>query len=415
MNTTPKSLRLQIAIFGRTNVGKSTFLNLVAGQDVAITSPVPGTTTDVVEKSMEILPLGPVVILDTAGFEDFSELGELRLEKTEKIFNRADIIVLMCEAEKIGKAEEHIFSVAKIKKIPVIAVINKVDLHVPSDDFIKQIKNNGAEQVLSIDCLNGERDKYLSLFKQALIACCPEEFINYPSLAGDLVKSGGLVVLVVPIDLQAPRGRLILPQVQTIRDTLDNDAIAIVVKEREYSHLYTLINKNPDIVICDSQCVLKMIADTPVDIPCTTFSILLSRFKGNMIEMAKGAAVIERLKSGDRIAIAEACSHHAAEDDIGRIKIPRWLRQYVGINLQIDVFSGRDFPDNLAEYKLVIHCGGCMLNRREILSRVEQTKVSGVAITNYGMAIATLQGVITRVLAPFPAALEAFKDELRKY
>lgn len=407
-------MRLQIAIFGRTNVGKSTFLNFIAGQDVAITSPVPGTTTDVVEKSMELLPLGPVVLLDTAGLDDSSELGGLRIEKSAKVFNRADIIVIICEAEHFGDAEKFILDEADKRKIPVIAVINKIDLHAPSAEFIHKISGHGIKHTLCIDSINGKHDECLAAFKQALIECCPEEFINSPPVISDLVSAGGIAVLVVPIDLQAPRGRLILPQVQTIRDTLDSDAIAIVVKEREYRAIYDIINKKPDIVVCDSQCVLKMIADTPPNIPCTTFSILFSRLKGNIIEMAKGAAVIEKLKSGDRVAITEACSHHALEDDIGRVKIPRWLRQYAGASLNIDVFSGRDFPANLNEYQLVIHCGGCMLNRREILSRIEAAKKCGTAITNYGMAIATVQGVITQVLRPFPAALNAFQTEQTK-
>jgi [FeFe] hydrogenase H-cluster maturation GTPase HydF len=218
----------------------------------------------------------------------------------------------------------------------------------------------------------------------------------------------GLAVLVVPIDLQAPKGRLILPQVQTIRDCLDSDAAVAVVKEREYSAFLERLSTPPDIVVCDSQVVLKMAADTPRDVPCTTFSILFSRCKGDLVEAAKGAAVLADIGPGDRILVAEACSHHAIEDDIGRVKIPRWLRQYAGADVQVDVSSGRDYPDNLAEYRLVIHCGGCMLTRREMLARIERARQAGVPLTNYGVAISMLQGVIERTLSPFPAARDAF-------
>lgn len=228
------------------------------------------------------------------------------------------------------------------------------------------------------------------------------------------MKPGGIAVLVVPIDLQAPKGRLILPQVQTIRDLLDNDAAAIIVKEQEYAHLLTRLTSKPDIVVCDSQVVQKMVADTPEDVPCTTFSILFARFKGDLIEEVKGAAQIEKLKKGDKVLISEACSHHPAEDDIGRVKIPRWLRQFTGLNLEIDVCSGRDYPQNLDNYKLIIHCGACMLTRREMISRIKKASDENVPITNYGVAISLLQGVLQRVLTPFPAALDAYRTILEK-
>jgi [FeFe] hydrogenase H-cluster maturation GTPase HydF len=247
-----------------------------------------------------------------------------------------------------------------------------------------------------------------------LIEVCPEEFLKPPPLIGDLLPAGGLAILIVPIDLQAPKGRLILPQVQTIREALDHDASVYVVKEREYAPALENLKNPPDIVVCDSQVVLKMVADTPEAVKCTTFSILFSRNKGDLIEMVRGAAVIETLRPNDKVLIAEACSHHAIEDDIGRVKIPRWLRQYVGGDLQIDVYSGRDYPDNLKEYRLVVHCGGCMLTRREMLSRIHQAKEEKVPITNYGLCISFSQGVIRRVLSPFPAALDAFQRETDK-
>lgn len=411
MEKTPKSLRLHIGIFGRTNVGKSSFLNMIAGQDVAITSPVAGTTTDVVEKTMELLPLGPVVFLDTAGLDDKSVLSELRIKKTKKVFDRSDAVILLTEADNWTEYEDQILEETKRRKIPVIIAANKSDLKSPSAKFIEGLKARTDRffSCSSIDLKN--RNSYVNTLKHYLLESCPEEFLNSPPLIGDLIPPGGLAVLVVPIDLQAPKGRLILPQVQTIRDALDSDSAALVVKEREYGHLSHKLKTPPDIVICDSQVVLKMVADTPKDVKCTTFSVLFSRFKGDLIESARGAARIDKLKPQDKILIAEACSHHAIEDDIGRVKIPRWLRQYLGTDIQVDVCSGRDYPDNLREYKLVVHCGGCMLNRREMLFRIQRAKEEGVAITNYGVCISFLQGVIERVLSPFPAALDAFQRE----
>ncbi len=414
MIKTPKSLRLQIGIFGRTNVGKSSFLNMIAGQDVAITSPVAGTTTDVVEKSMEILPVGPVVFLDTAGLDDKSELAPARLNKTNKIFDRSDVAVLVVEPGIWTDYEDAVLSEAEKHKIPVIAAINKIDLGMPAAAFVNNIIKK-INRVILCSSVNGkDRDRSISEFKKYLLEACPEDFFNPPALIGDLLPAGGLAVLIVPIDLQAPKGRLILPQVQTIRDALDNDSSALVVKEREYSSALAKLKSPPDIVVCDSQVVLKMVADTPPSVKCTTFSILFARYKGDLVEAAKGAAVIGSLQPGDKVLIAEACSHHAIEDDIGRVKIPRWLRQYVGGDLTIDISSGRDYPDNLKEYKLVIHCGGCMITRREMLSRVGKAKEAGVPITNYGLAISVSQGVIKRVLSPFPAALDAFERGSKK-
>jgi len=415
MKTTPKSLRLQIGIFGRTNVGKSSFLNLIASQDVAITSPVPGTTTDVVEKTMELLPLGPVVFLDTAGFDDASVLGGLRLAKTRRIFNRADVILLVTEPGVWTAYEESIVAEADRRKTPVVVVVNKVDLAAPDAVFLDRATAAGTRRYLVASSITPAcREEVVTSLKKHLLAVCPEEFLNPPPLIGDLLPAGGLAALIVPIDLQAPKGRLILPQVQTIRDALDSDAAAVVVKEREYASLLKRLARPPDIAVCDSQSVLKMVADTPAEVPCTTFSILFARYKGDLIEAARGAAAIETLRPGDRILICEACSHHAIEDDIGRVKIPRWLRQSVGGDLTVDVSSGRDEPDDLSPYALIIHCGGCMLTRREMLFRVERARSQKVPITNYGVAIAVLQGVIARVLSPFPAALEAYRAERRR-
>ncbi|MDF2952910.1 MAG: Double Era-like domain GTPase Der [Thermodesulfobacterium sp.] len=414
MKETPKGNRLHIALFGRTNVGKSSFLNMIMGQDVAIISPVAGTTTDVVEKAMELLPIGPVLFLDTAGLDDTSALGELRIKKTQRVFNRADVCILILEPDIWTDYEELVIKEAEKRKIPIIGVINKIDLKKPSKDFVNEVKRK-VGRVIQISAIDKEnRDDYINALKTLVLEVCPNDFIQPPPLIGDLLPPGGLAVLVVPIDLQAPKGRLILPQVQTIRDALDNDAAALVIKERELAHILTILNRPPDIVVCDSQVVLKMCADVPKEIPATTFSILFSRYKGDLVEQAKGVAHIEALRPGDKVLIAEACTHHPIEDDIGRVKIPRWLRQYVGGDLQIDVYAGRDYPENLKEYKLVIHCGGCVLNRREMLTRIQMAKEAEVPITNYGICISFLQGVIRRTLSPFPAALMAFEKEWKK-
>ncbi len=412
MEKTPKSLRLQIGIFGRTNVGKSSFLNMIAGQDVAITSPEPGTTTDVVEKTMELLPVGPVVFLDTGGLDDSSVLAAKRIQRTQKAFDRADVIVLVMEPGQWTPFEETVCEEAKKRKTPLLGIINKTDLHVPGAEFLSRVKGYTERIVLCSSIDPSKRDACVDALKTHLLAVCPDDFLKPPALIGDLLPAGGMAVLIVPIDLEAPKGRLILPQVQTIRDVLDNDAAVTVVKEREYAHLLTKLKDPPDIVVCDSQVVLKMVADTPVGIKCTTFSILFSRLKGDLPEMARGVTAIDGLKAGEKVLIAEACSHHAVEDDIGRVKIPRWLRQYVGVDLDITTCAGRDYPDDLEKYKLIIHCGSCMLTRRETLFRIQQAKQKGVPITNYGVAISFVQGVLERTLAPFPAALDAYQRQL---
>ena len=414
MEKTPKGNRLHIALFGRTNVGKSSLLNLTIGQDVAITSPVPGTTTDVVEKAMELLPLGPVLFLDTAGLDDTSSLSALRLKKTHNIFDRADIVLLVVEPDIWTDFEEDVLRETEKRKIPIIVVINKTDIREPTPGFVSRISKKTKRVILASSTDWGKRDDYVVPLKRHLIEVCPDDFVQPPPIIGDLLPSGGLAVLVVPIDLEAPKGRLILPQVQTIRDALDNDAAAVIVKETELTHTLNLFNKAPDIVVCDSQVVMKMCKDTPENIPSTTFSILFARHKGDLAEAAKGAAHMENLQPGDKVLIAEACSHHPIQDDIGRVKIPGWLRQYLGCVLDIDTYAGRDYPENLKEYSLIIHCGACMLTRRETLNRIQKAREAKVPITNYGVAISCLQGVLRRTLAPFPAALAAFDIEMKE-
>ncbi|PKN89077.1 MAG: [FeFe] hydrogenase H-cluster maturation GTPase HydF [Deltaproteobacteria bacterium HGW-Deltaproteobacteria-1] len=414
MDNTPKGNRLHIALLGRTNVGKSSLLNLMLGQDMAITSPVAGTTTDVVEKAMELLPIGPVLFLDTAGLDDVSELSGARLKKTAKVFDHADVIILVTEPDIWTDFEEAVLAQAQKRKIPMLIVINKIDLRKPSDEHLNFLQSKAL--ILTVSCNDqSQRQHYLETLKQQLLEVAPADFVANSSLIGDLLPPGGLAVLVVPIDLQAPKGRLILPQVQTIRDALDNDAMALVVKERELAAALANLKTPPAIVVTDSQAILKVTADVPKEIPVTTFSILFARQKSDLAVMARGAAAIDHLQPGDRILIAEACSHHSLEDDIGRVKIPRWLRQYVGGDLQIDTSAGRDYPDNLKNYKLILHCGACMMNRREMLTRLRKAEEAGVPVTNYGVAISFLQGVIKRSLAPFPAALLAFEDEQRNH
>ncbi|NPU85727.1 MAG: [FeFe] hydrogenase H-cluster maturation GTPase HydF [Syntrophaceae bacterium] len=409
MDTTPKGNRLHVALFGRTNVGKSSLLNYLLGQDVAITSPVAGTTTDVVEKAAELLPLGPVLFLDTAGLDDATELAAKRLEKTRRILDRADAILLVTEAEDWTEFEENLLNEAKERKIPVIPVVNKTDLRAPSEAFLTSLREK-AGRVLAVSSTDGAgREAALEAVKRHLLETAPDHFLEPPPLVGDLLPPGGLAVLVVPIDLQAPKGRLILPQVQTIRDALDSDAAALMVKERELAAMLARLVRPPDLVVTDSQAILKVSGDTPASVPLTTFSILMARQKGDLATAAAGVAAIERLRPGDPVLIAEACSHHPLQDDIGRVKIPRWLRQYVGGELAVDVSAGRDYPEDLSRYRLVIHCGACMLNRREMLSRLHKAREAGVPVTNYGLAISYTQGVIRRVLTPFPSALLAYE------
>jgi [FeFe] hydrogenase H-cluster maturation GTPase HydF len=409
---TPKPERLHIGIAGRANAGKSSVLNMLAGQDVAITSAIAGTTTDVVEKTMELLPLGPVVLMDTAGLDDQSALGAARIEKTKKALRRANILALVITAaEGWSGHEEALLNEARAADIPVVVVINKTDLQEPPGGLL------GLLDLKRLPCVQGcatggaeALEEFRRAFKNEVLALLPDLFTAPPSLLGDLLPAGGMAVLVVPIDLGAPQNRLIVPQVHALRDLLDNDASALVVKDKEYAAVLRRLSTPPDLVICDSQVVARTVADTPPDVKMTTFSILFARYKGDLLTLARGAGVINRLKPGDRILIAEGCSHHPQEDDIARVKIPRWLRQYAGCDLRIDTMAGHDFPVDLEEYRLVIHCGGCFLTRQEMMSRMKQAQAESVAVTNYGLAISVLQGVLARALSPFPDALAAYEE-----
>jgi [FeFe] hydrogenase H-cluster maturation GTPase HydF len=408
MLKTPKSLRLQIGLFGRTNVGKSTFLNMITGQDVSITSELPGTTTDVVEKTMELLPVGPVVFLDTAGLNDLSALGAKRLKKTEKIFRRSEIIVLLVEPDSWTEYEEKVISEAKKRNISYLIVINKIDIKSPSDEFLNLIKSKTCNYFQSASTDLKNRDKYIRLFKELVLKLSPDDFRHPPAILNDLIPKGGLAVLIVPIDLEAPKGRIILPQVQAIRDLLDGSQGALIVKESEYRQILKKLKSKPDIVVCDSQVVDFMVKNTPSEIPVTTFSMLFSRYKGDIAQEIKGVLMIETLRPEDKVLIAESCSHHPIEDDIGRVKIPRWLKEYLGFSVRWESCAGRDYPENLKEYRLIIHCGACMITRHEMLKHIQEALEARVAITNYGICISYLKGVLERVLSPMPEALELF-------
>ena len=405
MSTTPMGLRLHIGFFGRRNVGKSSLLNAITRQQVSIVSDVAGTTTDPVEKPMELLPLGPVLFIDTAGIDEEGGLGALRVEKTRKALERTEIAVLVAEAGVWGEFEEGLLADFAERKTPAVVVFNKVDTGVPAEALVERLRGEKLCVVLA-SAINGVG---LAELHEALLALAPAEFIDSPAIAGDLVGPGEMAVLVVPIDKEAPKGRLILPQVQTIRDLLDTDAMCMVVKERELRTALDRLKAPPKLVVTDSQAFLKVAADTPTEIPLTSFSILMARFKGDLTAQVEGTLAVEKLRSGDRILIAEACTHHPIGEDIGRVKIPRWLTQYTGVKLEFVSMQGRDFADELASFKLVIHCGACMWNRRQMLSRILQCQQARVPITNYGLTIAYSLGIFARALEPFPAALERYR------
>jgi [FeFe] hydrogenase H-cluster maturation GTPase HydF len=403
----PRSLRLHIGFFGRRNVGKSSLLNAITRQDVAIVSDQPGTTTDPVEKPMELLPLGPVLFIDTAGVDDVGALGAKRIAKTRRALDRTDLGVLVAEAGSWGEFEEALLIELRSRKVPVVVVFNKADLGQSSGELLRRLK---AEKVTVVRTTATTGDGIADL-RRALLAAAPPDHLDSRRIVSDLVGPGELVVLVVPIDKEAPKGRLILPQVQTIRDLLDADSYCIVVKERELKAALARLVAPPKLVVTDSQAFLKVVADIPTGTPLTSFSILFARFQGDLPELVRGTLAIERLAKGSRVLIAEGCTHHPIGEDIGRVKIPRWLVQYTGCKLEFDTVQGRDFPDDPSPYSLVVHCGNCMGNRREMLSRILRCRQAGVPITNYGLTIAYSLGIFERALEPFPAALEVYHRE----
>jgi [FeFe] hydrogenase H-cluster maturation GTPase HydF len=410
VNNTPRGNRLHIALFGRRNAGKSSLINALTNQQVAIVSEIAGTTTDPVYKSMEILPLGPVVMIDTAGLDDAGELGQMRIQKSLEVLAKTDLALLVMDVQTgVGQMEEEVARLCREKNIPVIGILNKIDaltVKVFGQEAIKQ--QLGIETLVTVSALHkmGISDLKIELVKNA-----PAHFDNQ-TIVGDLINPGDTAVLVTPIDLAAPKGRLILPQVQMIRDILDCDAMAYVVKERELKECIANMKKKPRIVITDSQAFLKADADTPPDVLLTSFSILFARYKGNLEVLVEGAKALLALKPGDKVLMSEGCTHHRVEDDIGRVKLPRWIRQFIGGEIQFEWSSGMTFPTDLSQYKLVVHCGACMLNRREMLARILESQEKGVPIVNYGVAIAALQGILPRALSPFPLLAEMLDTDV---
>lgn len=402
MNTTPRSERIHIAIFGKRNAGKSSLINAITNQPIAIVSDMPGTTTDPVYKSMEILPLGPVVLIDTAGIDDVGELGKLRVEKTLEVLDKTDIAILVVSDLDDLTYEKWLVKLLEQKKVARIGVLNKIDKDQNYKEKLSFLQSTLGMPFLPVSCA---QQKGIDDLKNTLSKLIPDVGEDL-RIVGDLINPGDFAVLVVPIDKAAPKGRLILPQQQTIRDILDSDAIAIVTKEYELKETIENLEKKPAIVITDSQAFLKVDADTPPDIPLTSFSILFARYKGDLVEFVEGVKKIRELKPGDKVLIAEACTHHRQSDDIGTVKIPRWLRQIAGFDINFEWVSGYNYPKDLTKYKLIIHCGGCMITRREMLFRIELAKQQGVPITNYGIMIAYVHGILPRALKPFGIEFE---------
>ena len=410
MQATPKSLRLHIGLFGRRNVGKSSLLNAITRQQVSIVSAHAGTTTDPVEKPMELLPLGPVQFLDTAGVDDEGALGELRIAKTRTVLDRVDLGVIVTEAGAWGSFEQMLLGELKTRKVPVLVAFNKRDLREPSRKERERTEALGAATVATSTVTGAG----LADLRDGLLRLAPADFFENRRLVSDLVPPGDVAVLVVPIDKEAPKGRLILPQVMTIRDLLDGESLALVVQERELRNALARLNAPPALVVTDSQAFLKVAADVPRDVPMTSFSILMARFQGNLAEQVRGTLGIEHLQGGDAVLIAETCSHHPVGEDIGRVKIPRWITQYVGAKVDFAHVQGRDFPQDLSPYKLVVHCGNCTGNRKEMASRLHRCREAGVPMTNYGLTIAYSLGIFERALGPFPDALEALRAHRRQ-
>ena len=394
---TLKSMRLQSGIFGEANVGKSSLLNRITNQDVSIVSNIAGTTTDVVEKTMELLPIGPVNFLDTAGINDSTALSSERIEKTMKIINRTDVAIVVCDYNGIDDYERNLIEKFNELKIPFMIFINKTDEKYPSDSIIEDLNNYTKYIVLSSVKTD---DLIVFKIKELLVKLLPEDFVNSPKIVGDLIPQGSTVILVIPIDKEAPKGRIILPQVQTLRDLLDNNCVSVVVKESELKSAIDNLKFAPSLVVTDSQAFKNVSEIVPENIPLTSFSILFARLKGDLNTFSQGAKAIEKLQDGDRVLILESCTHHAIEDDIGRVKIPNLLRKKTGKNLIIDNIAGHDFPD-ISKYKLIIHCGACMTNRREVLSRILLASENNVPITNYGICISYCLGILPRALKIF--------------
>ena len=409
MNQTPSSERVHIGFFGRRNAGKSSVLNAVTGQDLAVVSDVKGTTTDPVQKSMELLPLGPVVVIDTPGIDDEGELGALRVKKSYQVLNKSDAAVLVVNAS-LGLCEEDFAFIEHIQKkqIPYAVAFNKSDL-APSASLAKDLQYLKEHHIDFVSVSTADLSG-IDTLKEKIATLAKTEDTKLRIVA-DLIHPSDFVVLVVPIDKAAPKGRLILPQQQTIRDILEADATAIVVKEYELRDTLSHLGKKPRLVITDSQVFAKVSADTPADIMLTSFSILFARYKGNLPALIKGVTALEQIEDGDKILVSEGCTHHRQCDDIGSVKLPRWIRQYTGKEPEFVFSSGTEFPTDLSPYKMIVHCGGCMLNEREMKYRLACAKDQNIPMTNYGILIAYIQGILKRSVEPFPAVSMMLTEE----
>ncbi|MFT4143851.1 MAG: [FeFe] hydrogenase H-cluster maturation GTPase HydF [Mobilitalea sp.] len=409
LNETPSSDRIHIGFFGRRNAGKSSVVNAVTGQDLAVVSDVKGTTTDPVYKSMELLPMGPVMIIDTPGIDDEGELGALRIRKTKQVLNKTDVAILIVDATTgLRPEDEALIKIFEEKKIEYIIVFNKIDLIEVKKEDIKEVTSShyASNRVIYVSA----KDKTnIEALKEKIATLAPVDNPKH-RIVSDLINPSDFVVLVTPIDKAAPKGRLILPQQQTIRDILEADATAIVVKEYELKDTLENLGKKPKLVITDSQVFAKVSADTPKDIMLTSFSILFARYKGLLEEAVKGAAAIEDLEDGDTVLISEGCTHHRQCDDIGQVKLPRWIKNHTGKQLNFAFTSGGEFFEDLTAYKLIVHCGGCMLPEREVQFRLKCAVDQEVPITNYGTLIAYMQGILKRSLEPFPHILAEIEE-----
>lgn len=403
LNNTPSSERIHIGIYGKRNAGKSSIINALTGQNLAIVSDVMGTTTDPVLKAMELLPLGPVVMIDTPGLDDEGELGTLRIQKAYQMLNKTDIALLVVDAHRgFTKEDAHILLKIQDKQIPFAVIMNKCDLI--EAEAVSELTEQVIQE-LNIDskhifCVSAEKKTNIYELKEFITTLVPSDQTSR-RIVGDLIHPGDFIVLVVPIDKAAPKGRLILPQQQTIRDILDSDATSVVVKETDLKSTLDALGKKPSLVITDSQAFGKVSKETPKDIPLTSFSILFARYKGNLKTLVEGAKALDTLEDGDTILISEGCTHHRQCDDIGTVKLPRWIREYSKKDVHFAFTSGTEFPYDLSKYKMIVHCGGCTLNEREMKYRMKCASDAGVPMTNYGTAIAQIHGILDRSLEVF--------------
>lgn len=396
---TTKGNRLHIGFFGKRNVGKSSVVNRIIGQELSIVSDTLGTTTDVNQKSMELLPIGPVVLMDTAGIDDVGELGKLRVEKTNKALLRTDVAVMVFDNNLLDKFDLEFLKKLKSNNIPILALLNKSDIgSMPQNDI--KIIEEFSNKVLKISALSNNED-FAAKFKEALISILPDDFFAEVPILSDIVKPLDAAVLVIPIDKEAPKGRIILPQANVLRDLLDFGAVSVVCRENELKETLCKLSAPPKIVVTDSQAFKKVSEIVPDNVLLTSFSIVFARLKGDLSTFINGAKKLDNLNDGDNILILESCSHHSVEDDIGKVKIPKLIRTYSGKEIKFEHFSGHDFPKDIGKYSLIIHCGACMTNRREILNRINISNSLGIPITNYGIAIAKCLGILDRAVKPF--------------